>query len=63
MRLYLAGVTTFIDNCLTFEDLKDTYCLESFYYANKNTEKMIPLLKGFLLDSGAFTFLVLKIKI
>lgn len=62
MRLFLAGVTTFIDNCLTFEDLKDTYCLESFYYANKNTEKMIPLLKGFLLDSGAFTFFSAKNK-
>lgn len=56
MKLFLAAVTTFIDNCLAFTDLKDTYCLESFYYANKNTEKMIPLLKGFLLDSGAFTF-------
>jgi hypothetical protein len=47
MKLFLAGVTTFIDNCLAFTDLKDIYCLESFYYANKNTEKMIPLLKGF----------------
>lgn len=30
--------------------------LESFYYADEWTEKTIPLLKNFLLDSGAFTF-------
>lgn len=33
------------------------YILESFYYADEWTEKAIPLLKGFLLDSGAFTFM------
>lgn len=30
--------------------------LESYYYADEWTEKTIPLLKNFMLDSGAFTF-------
>lgn len=32
------------------------YILESFFYADKWVEKHISLFKGFLLDSGAFTF-------
>ena len=32
------------------------YILESFFYADKWLEKAIPYMKGFLLDSGAFTF-------
>lgn len=31
--------------------------LESFYYADEWTERVIPLLGSFMLDSGAFTFL------
>lgn len=31
--------------------------LESFYYADEFTEKMIPHFEKFLLDSGAFTFM------
>lgn len=34
----------------------DVAILESFYYADEWTEKMIPKLSRFLLDSGAFTF-------
>lgn len=34
----------------------DVAILESFYYADCWTEKMIPKLKNFMLDSGAFTF-------
>lgn len=33
------------------------YILESFYYANEDTERMIPYFGDFLLDSGAFTFM------
>lgn len=33
--------------------------LESFYYADEWTIKTIPLLKNFMLDSGAFTFFTL----
>lgn len=34
--------------------------LESFYYADDWTEKTIPLLESFMLDSGAFTFMTSK---
>ena len=33
------------------------YILESFYYADKDTERLIPYYGDFLLDSGAFTFM------
>lgn len=33
------------------------YILESFYYADADTERLIPYMKEFLLDSGAFTFM------
>jgi hypothetical protein len=33
------------------------YILESFYYADETTEKLIPFFGDFLLDSGAFTFM------
>lgn len=33
------------------------YILESFYYADETTEKLIPHFGDFLLDSGAFTFM------
>ena len=33
------------------------YILESFYYADETTEKLLPYFGDFLLDSGAFTFM------
>lgn len=33
------------------------YILESFYYANEDTERLLPLFGDFMLDSGAFTFM------
>lgn len=33
------------------------FILESFYYADEDTEKLLPLFGDFLLDSGAFTFM------
>lgn len=33
------------------------YILESFYYADADTERLIPQFGDFLLDSGAFTFM------
>lgn len=33
------------------------YILESFYYADDTTEKLIPYFGDFMLDSGAFTFM------
>lgn len=61
MLIYLAGQypwekdglydKTLIDNNF------DIAILKSFYYADEWTEKVIPYLKHFLLDSGAFTFI------
>lgn len=33
------------------------YILESFFYADKDTERLLPFFGDFLLDSGAFTFM------
>ena len=33
------------------------FILESFYYTDEETEKLLPLFGDFLLDSGAFTFM------
>ena len=33
------------------------YILESFYYADEDTERLMPYYGDFLLDSGAFTFM------
>lgn len=33
------------------------YILESFYYVDEDTERLLPLFGDFLLDSGAFTFM------
>lgn len=43
-----------------FEDIvinHRPYILESFYYADADTERLIPTFGDFLLDSGAFTFM------
>ena len=50
--LYLAGNTYDVKS----KCKSDVAILESFYYADEQTEQMIPKLKKFLLDSGAFTF-------
>lgn len=33
------------------------YILESFFYCDKDTERLLPMYGDFLLDSGAFTFM------
>lgn len=58
MKLFLAGQKRYID----FGKEDGVYILESFYYADKWTEKHIPFFKDFLLDSGAFTFFSSKTK-
>lgn len=63
MRVFLAGLKPFLESHLTLEDIKGVYSLESFYYADKTTEKYIPYFKDFLLDSGAYTFFAGKNKI
>ena len=42
---------------LTNDMVTGVKILESFYYADKWTEKMLPFFGEFLLDSGAFTFM------
>lgn len=44
------------DPAATFGDYKP-YVLESFFYCDETTEKLIPHFGDFLLDSGAFTFM------
>lgn len=60
MNVFLAGNAPYRN-----EGLYDTtittnrpYILESFYYADATTEKLIPYYGDFLLDSGAFTFMM-----
>lgn len=63
MDLYLAGVKTvwgYIKGQGEEQALQKYIdginMLESFYYADEWTEQVIPRVKNFLLDSGAFTF-------
>lgn len=61
MKIYLAGVAPWkgepnrlYDNAIA---KYRPYILESFYYADKDTERLMPWYGDFLLDSGAFTFM------
>lgn len=61
MKVFLVGQNWFdqlvkYENILDFKDWKP-YILESFFYADSDTEKLIPYFGDFLLDSGAFTFM------
>lgn len=59
MEIYLAGQYPWKKEGLYDKTIKkcNVAILESFYYADEWTEKTIPLLEHFLLDSGAFTFM------
>lgn len=61
MKTYLAGVAPWrggedrlYDNAIKRHR---PYILESFYYADADTERLLPYYGDFLLDSGAFTFM------
>ena len=61
MKVFLVGQNWFNqlvkhENILNIAD-HHPYILESFFYADENTEKLIPYFGDFLLDSGAFTFM------
>lgn len=62
MQVYLAGVTTAKEFLLEddFSFAKRLYMLESFYYFSDWEYEILPFVKGFLLDSGAFTFMAGK---
>lgn len=58
MQLYLAESGGLWGSYFIDKYFKDVYILQSFYYADEFTEKyIIPNVKDFLLDSGAFTFM------
>lgn len=62
MKIYLAGVAPW-RNEGRYDPIihkYKPYILESFYYANADTERLIPYYGDFLLDSGAFTFIANK---
>lgn len=59
MKLYLAGVAPWREQGLYDKTIEAhrPYILESFYYADEDTERLLPYFGDFLLDSGAFTFM------
>lgn len=59
MQLFLAGVAPWRSGG-GYDPIIRTYkpyILESFFYANADTERLLPYFGDFLLDSGAFTFM------
>ena len=58
MKLFLAGVAPWRSEGIYDEIIKEKApaILESFYYVDKDTERLLPHFGDFLLDSGAFTF-------
>lgn len=59
MKIYLAGVAPWRSGGGYDKTIKEyrPYILESFYYADADTERLLPYFGDFLLDSGAFTFM------
>lgn len=60
MKIYLASDRPFhLSSGLYDDTIKKwkPYILESFYYADADTERLMPYYGDFLLDSGAFTFM------
>lgn len=58
MKIYLASTSSLVEQyCHEEVEKYHPYMLESFYYADKYTEEVLPLLGDFMLDSGAFTFM------
>lgn len=59
MRLFLAGVAPWRSGGGYDPIIREfkPFILESFFYADEDTERLIPYYGDFLLDSGAFTFM------
>lgn len=63
MKIYLAGVIPFNEKKNRGGGFSKAiinhrpYILESFYYTDEDTERLLPYFGDFLLDSGAFTFM------
>ena len=62
MRLFLAGVAPWRSGGGYDPIIREhkPFILESFYYADADTERLLPYYGDFLLDSGAFTFMMGK---
>lgn len=59
MRLFLAGVAPWRSEGGYDPIIREhkPFILESFFYADADTERLLPYYGDFLLDSGAFTFM------
>lgn len=59
MQLFLAGVAPWRSGGGYDPIIRKhrPYILESFYYTDEDTERLLPYFGDFLLDSGAFTFM------
>lgn len=57
MKIYLASVATWAGSYIELLEERKPFVLESFYYVNSDTKKMLPFFGDFMLDSGAFTFM------
>lgn len=59
MKIYLAGVAPWKEGGLYDKAIQQhrPFILESFFYADDDTERLLPYYGDFLLDSGAFTFM------
>lgn len=59
MKIFLAGVAPWRESGLYDDTIKreHPFILESFYYVNNDTVRLLPHYGDFLLDSGAFTFM------
>lgn len=59
MKVFLAGVWPWRQEGGYDDTVKKyrPYILESFYYADADTERLLPYFGDFMLDSGAFTFM------
>lgn len=60
MKRYLAESGGIINAYIREDGIKmyQPYILESFYYVDADTERLLPYFGDFLLDSGAFTFMM-----
>lgn len=60
MNIYLAGVAPWRSEGVYDKVIKaeKPLILESFYYCDNKTERLLPYYGDFLLDSGAFTFMM-----
>lgn len=57
MKIYLAYKTVYVGICDEATRIHKPYILESFYYTDEYTTKLLPYYGDFMLDSGAFTFM------